>query len=99
MKGASHECKIGKTGSGFVKRDTTKGPIIEPVETNSGYRYQDGLGHYQSMKDTAAHFFIDYLPKGTYVFEYNLRVQHKGAYQTGIAEIQCMYAPEFSSHS
>ena len=50
-------------------------------------------------RDTASHFFIDYLPKGTYVFEYSTRVQLKGAYQTGVAEIQCMYAPEFNSHS
>jgi hypothetical protein len=26
-------------------------------------------------------------------------VQHRGQYQTGMAEIQCMYAPEFNSHS
>jgi hypothetical protein len=26
-------------------------------------------------------------------------VQLRGEYQTGIAEIQCMYAPEFNSHS
>jgi hypothetical protein len=45
------------------------------------------------------HFFIDYLPKGVYVFEYSTRIQHKGRYQTGVAEIQCMYAPEFNSHS
>jgi uncharacterized protein YfaS (alpha-2-macroglobulin family) len=34
-----------------------------------------------------------------YVFEYSTRIQHKGQYQTGIAGIQCMYAPEFNSHS
>jgi uncharacterized protein YfaS (alpha-2-macroglobulin family) len=34
-----------------------------------------------------------------YVFEYSLRVQHQGVYQTGMAQIQCMYAPEFNSHS
>ena len=39
------------------------------------------------------------LPKGTYVFEYSVRVQHQGQYQTGFASIQCMYAPEFNSHS
>jgi uncharacterized protein YfaS (alpha-2-macroglobulin family) len=39
------------------------------------------------------------LPKGVYVFEYSTRIQHKGRYQTGVAEIQCMYAPEFNSHS
>ena len=71
----------------------------EPVNVLSGYRYQDGLGYYQSTRDTATHFFMDYLPKGVYVFEYSTRIQHKGKYQTGIAAIQCMYAPEFNSHS
>ena len=53
----------------------------------------------RSTRDTASHFFIDYLPKGTYVFEYATRVVHRGKYQTGFAAIQCMYAPEFNSHS
>mgnify|MGYP003336216535 CR=1 FL=1 len=39
------------------------------------------------------------LPKGTYVFEYAVRVQLRGKYQSGVAEIQCMYAPEFNAHS
>ena len=61
--------------------------------------YRDGLGYYESTRDTASHFFIDYLPKGTYVFEYSTRIVHRGQYQSGMAEIQCMYAPEFNSHS
>ena len=65
----------------------------------SRYKYQDGLAYYESTRNTASHFFIDYLPKGTYVFEYSTRIQHRGEYQTGLAEIQCMYAPEFNSHS
>ena len=48
---------------------------------------------------TLPRIYIDYLPKGIYVFEYSVRVQHKGQYQSGIASIQCMYAPEFNSHS
>ncbi len=71
----------------------------EPVNVISRYNYQDGLGYYESTRDTATHFFIDYLAKGTYVFEYSVRVQLRGQYQTGIANIQCMYAPEFNSHS
>ena len=46
-------------------------------------RYQDGLAYYQAPRNTASHFFIDYLPKGVYVFEYATRVVHKGEYQTG----------------
>ncbi|MCL4201938.1 MAG: alpha-2-macroglobulin [Pirellulaceae bacterium] len=71
----------------------------EPVDVLSQYKYQDGLYYYQSARDTASHFFIDYLPKGTYVFEYSIRIQNRGRYQTGMAQIQCMYAPEFNSHS
>ncbi|MDQ8187058.1 alpha-2-macroglobulin family protein [Pelagicoccus sp. SDUM812002] len=76
-----------------------RGSGTEPVNVLSGHRYQDRLGYYESTRDTASHFFIHYLPKGTYVFEYSTRVQLKGSYQSGIAEIQCMYAPEFNSHS
>ncbi|MFZ2955965.1 MAG: alpha-2-macroglobulin family protein [Candidatus Ozemobacteraceae bacterium] len=83
----------------YVHMKDGRGSGLEPIEALSGYRYQDGLGYYQSPRDTATHFYFDYLPKGVYVFEYNLRVQHKGRYQTGMAEIQCMYAPEFGSHS
>jgi uncharacterized protein YfaS (alpha-2-macroglobulin family) len=83
----------------YVHLKDGRGSGTEPVNVLSRYKYQDGLGYYESTKDTASHFFIDYLPKGTYVFEYAVRVQHRGTYPTGLAELQCMYAPEFNSHS
>ena len=83
----------------YVHLKDQRGSGVEPVSVLSRYKYQDGLGYYESTKDTASHFFIDYLPKGVYVFEYSTRVQLKGKYQTGVASIQCMYAPEFNSHS
>ena len=83
----------------YVHLKDYRGSGTEPVNVLSRYKYQDGLAYYEATRDTASHFFIDYLPKGVYVFEYSVRVQHKGAYQTGMAEIQCMYAPEFNSHS
>lgn len=83
----------------YVHLKDQRGSGTEPVSVLSHYKYQDGLGYYESTRDTASHFFIDYLPRGTYVFEYSTRVQLRGQYQTGVAEIQCMYAPEFNSHS
>jgi uncharacterized protein YfaS (alpha-2-macroglobulin family) len=83
----------------YVHMKDQRGSGTEPVNVLSGYKYQDGLAYYESTRDTATHFFIDYLPKGTYVFEYSTRVQLRGEYQTGVTEIQCMYAPEFGSHS
>jgi uncharacterized protein YfaS (alpha-2-macroglobulin family) len=83
----------------YVHLKDQRGSGTEPLNVLSQYRYQDGLAYYESTRDTASHFFIDYLPKGTYVFEYSTHVVHKGGYQSGMAEIQCMYAPEFNSHS
>jgi hypothetical protein len=83
----------------FIHLKDQRGSGTEPVSVLSTYKFQDGLGYYESTRDTATHWFIDRLRPGTYVFEYSTRIQLKGRYQTGIAEIQCMYAPEFNSHS
>ncbi|SDG77876.1 CarboxypepD_reg-like domain-containing protein [Pedobacter terrae] len=72
---------------------------FEPVNVISQYKYQDGLGYYESTKDASTNFFISYMPKGTYVFEYPLRVTHAGNFSNGITSLQSMYAPEFTTHS
>jgi uncharacterized protein YfaS (alpha-2-macroglobulin family) len=83
----------------YVHLKDMRASAFEPVTTLSTYRYQDGLYYYESPRDLAMNFFIGYLPKGTYVFEYPLRVSQKGDFSNGITTMQCMYAPEFSSHS
>ncbi len=72
---------------------------LEPINVISSYKWQGGLGYYESTRDASTDFFISWLPKGTYVFEYPLRVVHRGDFSNGVTTIQCMYAPEFSSHS
>ncbi len=72
---------------------------FEPVSQISGYHWQGGMGYYQSMRDASANFFIDYLSKGKYVFEYRVYATIAGDLSAGFATFQCMYAPEFSSHS
>jgi uncharacterized protein YfaS (alpha-2-macroglobulin family) len=72
---------------------------MEPVDVLSEYKWQDGLGYYESVKDAAVNFFIDHLSKGTYVLDYPVYLTHPGHFSAGIANIQCMYAPEFSAHS
>ncbi|MDL2278762.1 alpha-2-macroglobulin [Parabacteroides sp. OttesenSCG-928-G07] len=72
---------------------------FEPGQSLSGYRSGDGVGYYQSPKDVAEHFFFARLPKGTFVVEYPVYVSRTGEYTAGISTIQCMYAPEFVSHT
>ena len=83
----------------YVQMKDMRASGFEPINVISSYKWQDGLGYYESTKDAATNFFFSYLRKGTYVFEYPLRVTHKGNFSNGITTIQCMYAPEFTSHS
>ncbi|MCK5808715.1 hypothetical protein KAH37_07010 [bacterium] len=83
----------------FIHMKDMRAAGTEPMNVISTHRYQDGLYYYESTKDAATNFFIERLNKGTFVFEYPLRVNLKGNFSAGITTIQCMYAPEFSSHS
>lgn len=83
----------------YVHLKDMRASCFEPVDYISGYRYKAGLGFYQGIKDASMNFFIDYLRKGTYVFEYELIVSQKGDFSNGITTMQSMYAPEFTSHS
>ncbi len=83
----------------YVHMKDMRAAALEPLSTRSGYRYQDGLGYYESVRDASVDFFFSRLRKGTYVFEYPLYVTHAGEFSNGITNIQCMYAPEYNAHS
>jgi uncharacterized protein YfaS (alpha-2-macroglobulin family) len=83
----------------YVHLKDARAAAFEPVSTLSGYRRQDGLDCYEAPRDAATNFFIPYLPKGTYVFEYDLFATRAGDFSDGPATLQCMYAPEFTAHS
>ena len=83
----------------FVHLKDMRASGFEPVDVLSRYHWKDGLGYYQSTKDVATHFFFDYLRKGTYVLEYDVRANNAGQFSNGISTIQSMYAPEFGSHT
>ncbi|AUC20771.1 alpha-2-macroglobulin [Polaribacter sejongensis] len=83
----------------FIHMKDMRASGVEPINVLSSYKWQDNLGYYESTKDAATNFFFDRLPKGIYVFEYDVRVNNAGNFSNGITTIQSMYAPEFSSHS
>ncbi|APG63872.1 alpha-2-macroglobulin [Tenacibaculum todarodis] len=83
----------------FIHMKDMRASGVEPINVLSQYKWQDGLGYYESTKDAATNFFFDRLPKGVYVFEYDVRVNNAGNFSNGITTIQSMYAPEFSSNS
>ncbi|WP_299679460.1 alpha-2-macroglobulin family protein [uncultured Dokdonia sp.] len=83
----------------FVHLKDMRASGLEPIDVISRHKYQDGLSYYQSTRDAATHFFFDNLPMGTYVLEYELRVNNKGVFSNGVSTIQSMYAPEFSGNT
>ncbi|CAA9200320.1 hypothetical protein FLA105534_03072 [Flavobacterium bizetiae] len=83
----------------FVHLKDMRASCFEPVNVLSEYKYKDRLGYYMSTKDAATHFFFDTINKGTYVIEYDIRVNNSGEFSNGITTIQSMYAPEFASHT
>ena len=83
----------------FVQLKDQRGACFEPIGSLSGYRWSNGLGYYAEVEDAATNFFFDHLGKGVYVLEHSYRIARGGTYETGLATIQCAYAPEYASHS
>lgn len=83
----------------FLHMKDMRASGVEPISVLSEYKWQDGLGYYESTRDASTNFFFEQIIKGVYVFEYDVRVNNSGDFSNGITTIQSMYAPEFSSHS
>ncbi len=83
----------------FVHVKDMRAAGLEPIDVFSGYRWNNNLGYYQSTKDASTNFYIEYMPKGKYVFEYDFVANASGNFLNGITTIQNYYAPQMSSHT
>jgi len=83
----------------FVHLKDLRPAGTEPENILSGYQWENRLGYYMSTKDVSSNYYFDRIPKGNHVIEYSMYVTHAGKFSAGVASIQCLYAPEFTSHS
>lgn len=83
----------------YVYLKDLRAGCFEPASQLSKTEYRDGIIFYRSPGDVAENFFFDRLPKGTFVLEYAAYVSRPGQYSGGITTLQCLYAPEFVSHT
>ena len=83
----------------YVSLKDLRASCFEPVNQLSGCEWKEGVCYYQTTKDASTQFFFSFLPKGTYVFEYELWINNSGEFTSGITTVQCQYAPEFVSHT
>ena len=83
----------------FVTMTDERAACFEPVDQLSGYRNEDNTWFYQETKDSQTNVFITSLNKGTHIIGYDVWVTNPGEFTSGIATIQCQYAPQLSAHS
>ena len=83
----------------FVTMTDERAACFEPVDQLSGYRNEDNTWLYQETKDSQTNVFINSLNKGTHIIGYDVWVTNPGEFTSGIATIQCQYAPQLSAHS
>jgi alpha-2-macroglobulin len=72
---------------------------MEPVDTQSGYQWGDGLGLYRELRARHVAFFARALPRGKHSFRYQLRTEAPGNFTALPAAIHGMYAPELVGNS
>lgn len=72
---------------------------FESVSQRSGYQWMGGRGGYLALHDASSDVFFDRFTKGTATVDLEYYVTRSGEYLSGIATVQCMYAPEFGGHT
>ena len=83
----------------YVQLKDSRAACLEPTSVLSGYRRSGSFDYYAETKDASSRFFFDHLGKGVYVLEYSCWVARAGEYQSGLATLQCAYAPEMVAHT
>ncbi len=83
----------------FIHIKDMRAAGFEPLDVISGYQWKNNLGYYQSTKDASTNFYIQSMPKGKYVFEYDFITNASGKFSNGITTIQNYYAPQMNAHT
>ena len=83
----------------FIHLKDMRAAGFEPLNVISGYEWKNSLGYYQSTKDASTNFYIENMPKGKYVFEYDYICNASGTFSNGITTLQNYYAPQMNAHT
>lgn len=83
----------------FIHIKDMRAAGFEPIDALSGYQWKNNLGYYQSTKDASTNFYIQSMPKGKYVFEYDVVANASGKFSNGITTMQNYYAPQMNAHT
>jgi len=83
----------------YVALTDDRAAIFEPVDQLPVYEYAEGTRYLRETRDSATNIFFNRLMKGTRVITYDVFVNNAGTCSSGIATLQCQYAPQQVAHS
>ncbi len=87
------------TDMDYVVIQDARAAALEPVEQLSTSIWSDGLCFYRENRDAQTNIFINHMPRGTYVLDYELFATQGGTFSSGAAAVQSQYNPAIAAHS
>ncbi|MBQ8422942.1 MAG: hypothetical protein IJY36_01605 [Coprobacter sp.] len=83
----------------FVVINDNRAACLEPIEQLPISTYQQRSSARRESRDSSTRFYIEHLPQGYHIYAYDSYIDRAGSYHTGCANVQCLYAPQFTAHS
>jgi hypothetical protein len=90
--------KASRPFSNLVVTDDRAATFMPKVQV-AGWVYGDGISAYRESANSLTNLYINYMPKGTYILEYELTANNAGQFASGLATVTCSQAPELTAHS
>ena len=72
---------------------------MDPLNQLSGYTGRDGLWFYREVTDSETRFYIERLPRGTYILDTEMKVSASGTFASGVATLQSQLNPSVVANS
>lgn len=88
-----------KRDMNYVTITDARPAAFEPVDQLPTYDWSDGIFMLRETRDSATNIFINGMPKGTFAIKYDVFVNNKGTFNSGLASFQSLYAPQLTAHS
>lgn len=83
----------------FVVLEDPRPAGAEPVERLSGWHHGADLSARREVRREQNTFFVEHLPAGEHVLEYEIRAESPGDYRIEPARVSGMYLPTWAGHS
>ena len=85
------------TAMNYVQVQDAFPSCFDLMANNSEYRHYLNLWAFIIPRDKTMNFFIDYLPKGSSMMEYEVKVDKTGTFSKGMIKAYSIYAPEYGA--